>query len=377
MIFLSLAPAVAALAQAQTAPPSPPAQLASAPDAAITADQARSVARSFADKLESNYVFPDIAKRYAETLRAKADAGGYDSVARESILAEQLTADLRAVSPDNHLRVVTGPLDLLRPRPAAGAANAPRAALVPIEEARWLSSGIAYIRFTIFPGDPAVTEAAAKFMADHADAESLIIDVRTHRGGGLDQMDAIFPYLFDKPTRLVMMDTRTSVAAEGGNPFEGSTTLRRVPADEDVVRYEHSAIPHPTEKRLYDAKVFVLTSGFTASAAEHFALSMKRTGRATLIGEATAGAGHYGGFQPIGGNFSAFIPVGRTFDPDTGKGWEGGGVEPHVAVPAAQALVEALIRSGMERAEAERLSAEVHPQGSMERRPRAGRAPRQ
>jgi hypothetical protein len=375
IIFLSLGSAGAVLAQAQTAPSLPPVpapatdapsvQAPSTPDAAITADRARSIALSFADKLESNYVFPDIAKRYAEALRAKANAGGYDGAGKESVLADQLTADLRAVSPDNHLRVITGSPDVLRPRPAAG--GPPRPALVPIEEARWLAPGIAYIRFTAFPADPAVSEAAAKFMADHADAKTLILDVRTHRGGGLGQMDAIFPYLFEKPTALVLMDTRTSVAAAGGNPFEGSATLRRIPANEDVVRYQHSAIPHPTEKRLFNAKIFVLTSGFTASAAEHFSLSMKRTGRATHIGESTGGARHYGGFQPIGGNFSAFIPVGRTFDPDTGKGWEGGGVEPHIAVPAERALVEALVRSGIAPAEAERLSAEVQPKGPMRR----------
>jgi C-terminal processing protease CtpA/Prc len=38
----------------------------------------------------------------------------------------------------------------------------------------------------------------------------------------------------------------------------------------------------------------------------------------------------------------AFIPVGRTFDPDTGKDWEGTGIEPDVKVPADQALDTAL-----------------------------------
>jgi C-terminal processing protease CtpA/Prc len=38
----------------------------------------------------------------------------------------------------------------------------------------------------------------------------------------------------------------------------------------------------------------------------------------------------------------AFIPVGRTFDPDTGKDWEGVGVLPDVEVPADQALDTAL-----------------------------------
>ena len=107
---------------------------------------------------------------------------------------------------------------------------------------------------------------------------------------------------------------------------------------------------------------------FPRDAIEHFALAMKRTGRATLIGEATAGAGHFGGMLPLNDNFAAFIPVGRTFDPDTGEGWEGRGVSPDVEVPVADALVEALVRSGIGRDEAVRLSASVHPTASMERR---------
>jgi DNA-binding protein H-NS len=43
--------------------------------------------------------------------------------------------------------------------------------------------------------------------------------------------------------------------------------------------------------------------------------------------------------------FMAFIPVGRTYDPDTGEGWQGVGVTPDVAVLADQALDEALRRA--------------------------------
>lgn len=47
--------------------------------------------------------------------------------------------------------------------------------------------------------------------------------------------------------------------------------------------------------------------------------------------------------------YGAFVPVGRTFDPDTGEGWEGIGVAPDVQVPAAQALDKALELAGIDR----------------------------
>ncbi len=124
--------------------------------------------------------------------------------------------------------------------------------------------------------------------------------------------------------------------------------------------------PHPSERRLFDAKVYVLTSGYTASAAEAFAFGLKTTGRATLIGANTGGAGHFAPpGQRVNDRFGAFVPIGRTYDPRTGKGWEGTGVAPHIKVAAEKALVEALVRSGIAQDEAERLSASVHPQGPM------------
>ena len=357
---------------AQTAPAPGSAE---ATEASIDAAEARATAEDFARILEDGYVFPDVAKRYAAMLRANAASGAYDGLGTAAAFADRVTADLRLVSPDNHLRLTLGRPGVRPPGPAPRtAATGPTPAMQrprAIEESRWLAPGIAYIRFTMFPGDEEVTRAAAAFMASHASAKTLIFDIRTHRGGGLDQMDAIFPYLFARPTPLVAMDTRASVERDEGGPIEDGPTLRRVDAGAEVVRRIHSAIPHASEKRLFAAKVYVLTSGRSASAAEHFALSLKRTGRATLIGQPTAGAGHYGGGLPVGTRFGAFVPVGRTFDPDTNDGWEGRGVAPDVEVPAARALVEALVRSGVAAAEAERLAATDRVEGSMERRPRA------
>ena len=368
-----------AAALAQDAGPGPAPADAVDIDAPVAEAEARATASELATILEESYVFPDVGRQYAEALRGKSGAGDYDTIGTAGALADRITADLRAVSPDNHLRVMAGrpgdgPAARVMRAPAGAAPGAgpqPRRVRIapgpPIEEARLLAPSVAYIRFNLFPGDEATVEAARRFMTDHADAKTIIFDIRTHRGGGLGEMDAMLPYLFDKPTVLVRMDTRASVARRQGNPMGASPTLRAVPTKEDVVRTEHFVTPSATEKRLFGAKVFVLTSSMSGSAAEHFALAMKRTKRATLVGETTAGAGNYGGMRRVGEKFSAFVPVGRTFDPDTGKGWEGVGVAPDVTVPAEQALARALALSGLDAAEAERIAAEVKPQGPMRR----------
>jgi C-terminal processing protease CtpA/Prc len=350
-----------AIATAQPAPTPQPAVATVPADSAITSEEARKTALDLAAKLDEAYVFPEVAKRYEAMLRTNAASGAYGGIHSARALAQRLTLDLRAVSADAHLAVT-----LRTPEPAVQQASSgprPRFPWKPIEEERWLAPGIAYIRFNVFPGDDATVSAVRDFMLTHAAAKTIIFDNRTHHGGGLAEMNAMFPYLFSKPTVLVTMDTRAGVGDPDQEPF-----VRNVPGPSGVIRREHFVDPSKTEKRLFKAKVFVLTSGATGSAAEHMTLALKRTHRATIIGEPTAGAGHYGGEVDIGDKFQAFIPVGRTFDPDTGKDWEGTGVEPDVAVPARDALVEALVRSGVKRAEAERIDATVKPSGSMERR---------
>jgi C-terminal processing protease CtpA/Prc len=84
---------------------------------------------------------------------------------------------------------------------------------------------------------------------------------------------------------------------------------------------------------------------------------MKSTGRATLIGEPTAGANHFGGPASLNEHFAVWMPVGRTYDIETGKDWEGGGVAPDVAVDPRQALVVALEKAGLGHDQAVKLDA--------------------
>lgn len=361
-LFLAVGCSGAGAVLVQDAAPAPkPVVVERAPDVAMTPAETRKTVEELAQKLQDIYVFPDVAKRYADMLRANVAAGAYDGFASGRALAEKLSDDLNAVSPDRHLRVtLRRPPPLVRNAGVSSAPPRPAFPWKPVEEVRWLAPGIAYIRFNVFPGDEATVAAVKSFMTEHADASTIIFDNRTHHGGGLDEMNAMFPYLFAKEATLVTMDTRES-------NFDGTDGpgLRRVAGPEGVVRHEHFVVPSKTEQRLFNAKVFVLTSPRSASAAEHMTLALKHTGRATIIGETTGGAGHYGGFRPVGDKFDVFIPEGRSFDPDTGKDWEAVGVDPDVAVAADRALVEALVRGGLDRAEAEKINATVKPSEPM------------
>jgi Peptidase family S41/N-terminal domain of Peptidase_S41 in eukaryotic IRBP len=324
----------AASAQPVAAPP------AAAAVKPLDAAERGQVITDLAKTLNDNFVFPEVGARYAVMLRANLAKGAYDSLTDPVAFGERVTADLQAISPDAHLRLAPQAAFMQRRPPAADAPASTRpSGPAGLEETKMIGD-IAYLRFNEFTEDPVGAQTARRFLIDHADAKAVILDVRPNRGGTLDVMNAILPLLYARTTHLVRMDTRAAIADAG--PMQDGPTLVRQKSAPTVVSHDHVVIPDTAERRLQHTPVYYVMSRRTASAAEHLALAFKRTHRATLVGETTRGAGHYGGPLPLGDRFAVFVPVGRSYDPDTGWDWEGKGVSPDVAVPTDQALDEAL-----------------------------------
>ena len=321
---------------------------------------AKRAAADLADTIERNFVSPETARAYAARLRTRLAAGAYDRAPDAKSFAAAVTADLQAVAPDGHL-AMRAPGE--RPRTRAGGAAIP-----PMERAGWIAPGVAFVRFNVFEGAPETLAAITAFLDRYQGARTLIVDLRAHRGGGQDEMNLLFPRLFATPRTVMVMDTRAGLAEDG--PL--SAAMVRVAAPGDIVREEHRVTPLSPASPWAKTQVIVLTSARTASAAEHFSTVMKETGRATLIGETTAGAGNYGRGFDLPGGFTAFIPFGHSYYPGT-KGWEGTGVTPTVAVPAGEALATALARLGIAPAKAAALSADWSPPAE-EMLPRGPRA---
>ena len=294
-------------------------------DFRIDASLRKRVVEAAIERLGANYVFPDIAKRMADTVRARLRRGAYDSVTNGLTFASTLTQHFQEVSHDKHLRVNFFPAGV-RPGPAfepgpetrrQRATDAQSCGFVRSEK---LAGNVGYVKFNFFASTDACGDVATDFITTVTDADALIIDLRENGGGDPAMVAHISSYLFSKRTHL------NDIWERPGNTTEHFYTN-----------------PALRGRKLGDDKpVYVLTSSRTFSGAEEFSYNLKNLKRATIVGETTGGGAHPVNGHRIADKFMIGVPFARAINPITKTNWEGIGVEPDVKVPAGEALSVAL-----------------------------------
>ena len=279
--------------------------------------------------LQTDYVYPEVAARMTTAVRERLSRGAYDGLPTAEALCQQLTADLRAVSKDRHLRVFYSEQPLPpergkgRETPAEHAERLTRSRHLNFgfERVERLPGNIGYLDLRSFeaPDLGGATAAAAMSLLGNSDA--LIVDLRRNIGGAPEMVALITSYLFDgEPVHL------NDIYWRPGGSTQQFWTLPYVPGT-----------------RLAGKDVYVLISHDTFSAGEEFANNLKVLRRATLIGEVTGGGAHPSERRRISDHFGIVVPAGRAINPSTGTNWEGVGVRPDIEVPAAQALAYARV----------------------------------
>jgi retinol-binding protein 3 len=285
------------------------------------------VLESAAKLLDEFYVFPNVGKKMAATLRKAQNRHTYRAITDGQIFAWRLSDDLWATFHDGHLgvRFSREVLPPEGPRPRTQTSQAAQRLLdsnCSFEWAEHLPPNIGYLKFDEFSDPTICAPTAAAAMSFLANSDALVIDLRENHGGAAEMVAFIASYLFARPTHL------NDIYWRKANATEQAWTLPYVPG-----------------AKFIDKPVFVLTSKQTFSAAEDFCYALKNLKRATLIGETTGGGAHPVAGYRIDDHFSITVPVGRSISPITKTDWEGIGVEPDVKVPAADALDEALRRA--------------------------------
>ena len=292
--------------------------------AAQTPIAPRAKVEALAAAIDAQFYDPARAGRIAAELRAEARKGTYDKLTDPRDFAAALTERLRPQ--DGHFAVNWTP-------PAAASTAGPaRSGPPPFLSRRGgygfvavkvLPGNIGYIDMRGFAdfaptGDQAARQAADAALALVAGTDALIFDMRDNGGGSAVMVGYLVGHF----------------VPDGAKIYNTFKTRGEPDSDEAPI------VPIKGQRRL-DTPLYVLTTGRTASAAESFAYTLQAAKRATVIGEPSAGGANPGGGAMLGDGLSVFISSGTPINPITGKNWEGTGVTPDVAAPAAQALARA------------------------------------
>jgi C-terminal processing protease CtpA/Prc len=294
-----------------------------ATDRKIDAAERKAVIDGVLEKVEANYVFPDVGKKMAQAVRDRDAKKEYDAITSGRELADALTKHLREVSKDKHLGVRLniegypktfdrGPTEeeMKKFREMAALRNF---AFKKVE--RLGNGGVGLLELEGFLPTEFVGDTAAAAMTFLSNSEAVIVDLRKNGGGHPGTVILLCSYFFDEPRHLNSIYNRTT------------DTTREY--------WSHPVLPG---KKLVDKDVYVLTSSRTFSGAEEFAYNLQSQKRGTIVGETTGGGAHpTRGFR-VTDHFGVGVPFARSINPVTKTNWEGTGVKPDVAVPADHAL---------------------------------------
>ena len=293
-----------------------------APSAGLSVTARAEILNRLATAMDG-YVDPLVARKVKAMLAAQRPA--YEAIADRELLARTLSTDLMASSNDLHLKVAvvtTGGATELSPEEQARLEGRLAHGLMSI---RRLPANIGYLKLRYFaPGrdGEALVDAAMLMLKD---SDALIIDLRENTGGGGASDERLLGHLSRAPIPMAMIRWRQP---------DGTWKVE-----------QRRASASPGGPLFADKPVFVLTARRTFSAAEGFALDLKASGRAVLVGETTRGGANPGHARSLGHGLDAFVPSGIVTHPLTKGNWNGKGVEPDVAVPAGDALTEAYRRA--------------------------------
>ncbi len=323
-------------------------------DRSIDADERRTVLENIATHLRDGYIYEDKGETLASKLEqaAKSDRFADEGDLRSFVFA--VNAYLFEIGNDKHLRIgyqvadqghgPVGPVIVRKGPGGAADSHDPHGSgdgkrvvrrvggpggdddSYGIREARMLDGNVGYLDLAMFTSSEAAKPHVDEAMLSLKDADALIIDLGRNGGGAPWMVRYLSGFLFDGSQHL------TDTWARGMQEPRQRWTLEDQPT-----------------KAFNDMPVYILTSGRTFSAAESFTFGLKINDRITIVGERTGGGGHFGDDKSIGSDLRMFLPSGRTYDPETDKGWEAEGIAPDIEVPYSQALeraVEEVKRAG-------------------------------
>ena len=324
----------------------------------FTNDDKAQIIKNLAKAIQDGYVLEEEGNRFAQELLNLQETNFFADSSTKKEFIETLNKQLYLISNDKHLKVtpmgrrpaprvmrrVTGgnnspqeasPRRMVR-RPASNDdsnASGPTMRRVPISsdpaELRQTNFGGKGVTAEILPGNVGLmtvhdlmgsVNGIDEAMAQLANTDGLIIDVRRCPGGVGFLSDQLSSYFIPEGEEIMRMHTR----------------------GQDVNISYSVALPKGA-KRYLDKPFYLVTSGFTGSACEALSFALKYHNKGVVFGQTTAGAGHAStnGLTPVGYNLEAFIPNSRPEHPNKKGGFEKKGVTADIETNATMAQKQA------------------------------------
>jgi hypothetical protein len=270
---------------------------------------------SVASVVEVNYPWPDTAQMIAAHVRGRYASSAYDTISTLRGLANALTRDLRAINGDIHLGVAGGSSGA----PGPVALVSPEDRPTGVERFERLDGNVGYLKLNLLIAGDRSFDAVAQALDSLDGTDVMVLDLRAIPGGNT-QMSNFLVSHFMSPDVLSLNAVSQAT---------GETTSH----------HTLSEVPGP---RRLDVPLYVLVDGGSASAAEHVPFVLQNFGRATIVGERTAGAGRNNVWFPAEFGLRVSLSTTRVYDPSSGRGWERIGVLPDIVTTSEDALTTAL-----------------------------------
>lgn len=155
-----------------------------------------------------------------------------------------------------------------------------------------LPGDILYMKLTTFAKPQSVKEEFEKYLSQFISSKGVIFDIRGNRGGTDESWHNLIQYIADSDVNIqdgLMLTGRvsnTAIELYGKNVPQLADYYNGVAMQPIQLDPFKSKIPDSLRIK---SPIILLVDGFTASAAEDFAVTMKNLKLATIVGTSTAG----------------------------------------------------------------------------------------
>ncbi len=282
----------------------------------LTAAERNTALTQLAKVLAEHYVLPERAAQLALALLQAEAAGRFHHLQSKQQLVDEVGHWLRSVGKDGHLGLELtqnyGEVTYIRHETVEKRRNN-----FAFEKLEIMPGNIGYLKLNKFVQADAAFDVASQALQFLSRSDALIIDLRDSAGGSPQLVRYLLSHFVPAETLLWQLQSRETDEPED---IRAKVLLQK-----------------PLQMPLY-----VLQSAEQASAAEFFSYALQQQGRATIIGETSAGLAHYTGAMAVTDWLFVRIPLARPVFPQSGDNFEQRGVLPDVKVPAAAALQQAL-----------------------------------